>query len=331
MTHRFELADATKLPLADNSVDMVFTSPPYADARTYGIGAQRGAAEWVEWMLTVIKEATRVCRGLVLVNCAGVTRDRTYWPCCEGLMWEWFKGGYGSLWRPAYWHRVGIPGSGGKQWLRSDIEYVIPFKRDTEWLAWCDNTANGHPPKWAPGGEMSHRLGSGTRVNQRGHSGRESQRMANSELVQKHATKLPTRSKAEKILLGGKPHTKRDSDCQLNGEAMRDQVYLPPAKANPGNLIKGIKVGGGLMGHAMTHENEAPFPIKLPEYFIRSHCPPGGTVLDMFCGSGSTAHAAENLGRNSIGFDIRESQIELSNRRMADVMSKTGLFNKVVA
>ena len=25
-------------------------------------------------------------------------------------------------------------------------------------LPWSDNTACGHPPKWAPGGEMSHRL-----------------------------------------------------------------------------------------------------------------------------------------------------------------------------
>jgi DNA modification methylase len=43
-------ADATALPLADASVDLVFTSPPYVDARTYGIGAQRDCVEWIDWM-----------------------------------------------------------------------------------------------------------------------------------------------------------------------------------------------------------------------------------------------------------------------------------------
>src|SRR6185312_10038284 len=111
--------DATRIALADNSVDLIIGSPPYCDARTYGIGAQRDARAWVAWMLDVTAEAVRVSRGLVLWVCAGVTRDHCYWPACEGLSWEWFKRG-GQMWRPCIWHRVGIPGSGGKKWLRSD-------------------------------------------------------------------------------------------------------------------------------------------------------------------------------------------------------------------
>ena len=45
------LADAAALPLPDRSVDLVFGSPPYCDARTYGIKAQRGCLEWVEWLM----------------------------------------------------------------------------------------------------------------------------------------------------------------------------------------------------------------------------------------------------------------------------------------
>src|SRR5262249_50384733 len=160
----------------DGSVDLVFGSPPYCDARTYGIGAQRDCAEWVAWMLDVTAEALRVARNCVVWIAAGVTRDRTYWPACEGLMWEWWRqnvrsgvwqdgielpGTAGSAYRPCYWHRVGIAGSGGDQWFRSDVEYAMCFKRLGK-LAWSDNTAKGHPPKWAPGGEMSHRLTDGT-------------------------------------------------------------------------------------------------------------------------------------------------------------------------
>lgn len=46
---------ADEIPLVDKSIDLVFTSPPYASQRTYGINAQRGASEWVEWMLTFPK------------------------------------------------------------------------------------------------------------------------------------------------------------------------------------------------------------------------------------------------------------------------------------
>ena len=149
-------ADAAQLPLPDKSVDLVFGSPPYLDARTYGDAAlhSRDIGEWVSWMLTVTKEAVRVSRGLVLWVVAGVTRDWCYQAGPEGLLYEWVKQG-GIAWRPAYWRRVGIPGSGGQQWLRADVEYVLAFTADRGLIPFADNTANGHPPKYALGGEMS--------------------------------------------------------------------------------------------------------------------------------------------------------------------------------
>jgi hypothetical protein len=340
-------SDATRIPLADGSVDLVFSSPPYTDARTYGIGAQRKCSEWVEWMLTVVEEMTRVCSGLVLVNCAGVTRERNYWPACEGLMWEWWRRG-GNLWRPAYWHRVGIPGSGGTQWLRADIEYVIPFKRDREWLPWSDNTANGHPPKWAPGGEMSYRLSSGARVNQWGRVGGPGGMGAKNADGSLKTTTRPSHkltSLAGAVWGGGGTSFGRTADGKkiapskgkpfqpgVNGGHRADGAAKPryfngksrlqrgngaslPVLANPGNLIKGIKVGGGMLGSKLAHENEAPFPQKLAEWFIRGWCKPGGIVLDPFSGSGTTVAAAFALGRRGIGMDLRWSQCELGRRR----------------
>jgi hypothetical protein len=121
-------------------------------------------------------------------------------------------------------------------------------------------------------------------------------------------------STREKLALGGKPHTKRDAASQTNGEAMRDQVYLPPVKANPGNLVK-IIVGGGTIGSKLAHENEAPFPEKLAEWFIKSLCPESGRVFDPFSGSGTTACVAVRLGRIGFGSDLRMSQCELGTRR----------------
>jgi SAM-dependent methyltransferase len=103
------------------------------------------------------------------------------------------------------------------------------------------------------------------------------------------------------------------------GDTIQEDAYLPPVLANPGNLIKGIKVGGGMMGHPLAHENEAPYPQKLADWFIASHCPPGGIVLDPFCGSGTTVAAAVALGRQGIGLDLRLSQCDLARRRCTEI------------
>lgn len=340
MSHGFIQADATRLPFADGTFDLVFTSPPYCDARTYGIGAQRHCVEWVDWMLGVVTELTRVCRGLVLVNCAGVTRKRVYQPAPEGLAWEWYRRG-GNLWRPAYWHRIGIPGSGGKHWLRADIEYVLCFKRDAEWPEWSDNTACGHTPKWAPGGEMAHRLSNGTRVNQwgpvggpRGGGGRRTDGTSKpSKLKANAGNGYPSHQINQwghSFATGGTggsidavtctaPRPIHQRQVVTNPNKARNSIastfYSEPVKANPGNLVKVI-VGGGVMGHPLAHENEAPFPEKLAEFFIKSFCKPGGLVLDPFSGSGTTVATAARLGRRGIGCDLRMSQCELGRRRL---------------
>jgi len=283
-----------------SGISLVFGSPPYTDARSYGIGAQRKCEEWVDWMLAVSLACQQCTEGPVVWVIGSVTRKRNYWPGPEGLMWKWWKrGGECELYRPCAFHRVGIPGSGGKDWFRSDWEYVVCLKRPGA-LPWADNTAAGNPPRWAPGGEMSYRLTDGQR---------------------KKAFRPSYRQ-----------HTKRRAD----GE-MEVQGYRAPTKANPGNLLTGVayledcqaaldqyergtvrsgKVGGGLMGDKLAHENEAPFPEWLAEVFVTSFCPPDGIVLDPFVGSGSTLAVARNWGRKGIGIDVRQSQCELTARRL---------------
>lgn len=271
-------ADAARLPLPDASVDMVFGSPPYCDARLYledgvNLGISLDAPEWVEWMLQVTAEALRVSRGVVLWVCAGVTRDRNYWPACEGLLWEGWKRGW-LCECPCYWHRSGIPGSGGDQWFRKDVEYVLAFKSVAK-LPYADNTACGHPPKCGPGGPMSNRTKNGERVRAFG------------------------------VL------TRRNRDGSRDSS---DRFRPIPDLSNPGNFIS--TGNGARIGHAAAHANEAPFPEALAEFFVKSFCPPGGTCLDPFSGSGTTVSVCERLGRVGVGFDLRMSQCRLAQRRI---------------
>jgi hypothetical protein len=304
-----------------DSVDLVFGSPPYMDARTYGIDAVRGCQEWVDWMLNVTTAAVRVSKGLVLWVVAGVQRELCYWPGCEGLAWEWWKRG-NQLWRPCVWWKVdedeggsGIPGSGGKQWLRNDWEYVLAFKKEG-WLPWADPLVMGHEPVVDQvGGAMSNRTADGKRSNE-------------------------TRCAKGTREWGGKPGpTRRNNGEYKHVERMdvtpgknadgtlKENVSRPmPKIANPGNcIVVKARVGGGHMGSTLCHANEAPFPEDLANFFVQSFCPPDGTVLDCFSGSGTTAAVAVRNGRNFTGCDLRESQVALGLKRVASE-TPLGLF-----
>lgn len=72
------------------------------------------------------------------------------------------------------------------------------------------------------------------------------------------------------------------------------------------------------MGSGLAHENEAPFPESLVEPFVLCYCPPDGIVLDPFSGSGTTAATAIKNNRHFYAIDIRESQCELTRRRVEE-------------
>jgi site-specific DNA-methyltransferase (adenine-specific) len=97
------------------------------------------------------------------------------------------------------------------------------------------------------------------------------------------------------------------------GERRLGNEYPTGKLARPRDVIQ-APVGGGMMGHKLRSQNEAPFPESLVEKIIPAFIGPEKTVLDPFCGSGTTLHVAHRLGASSIGIDIRQSQIELTKQ-----------------
>lgn len=59
-------------------------------------------------------------------------------------------------------------------------------------------------------------------------------------------------------------------------------------------------------------------PIGLLSYFILNRTDPGDLILDPFAGASSSLIAANNLNRNSIGFELDETFYNLSLKRMSD-------------
>jgi len=57
-------------------------------------------------------------------------------------------------------------------------------------------------------------------------------------------------------------------------------------------------------------------PITLMRWLVRLVAPDGGTVLDPFCGSGSTLIAALREGRSAVGIELNEQYAEIAAKRL---------------
>lgn len=265
----------------DDSVDMIFTSPPYESRRKYDeLGFNLRGEEWVRWALERYIECDRVCKGLVVWVVEGMTQ-KFEWSATPALLMADLKRVGIKLRKPPIYKRSGIPGSGGPDWLRNCYEFCIASSKGR--LPWSDNKVCGHKPKYPPGGKLSYRDENGTRRHLiRGTSGYKD----------------------------GDAVDHRASEGNLLDRAVTEI-------ANPGNVFETCS-GGGHLGHDLAHENEAPYPESLVTPFIRSFCPPGGVVVDIFGGSGTVAAVARKWNRGFVNIDIRESQYHLAQKRVSD-------------
>jgi len=65
---------------------------------------------------------------------------------------------------------------------------------------------------------------------------------------------------------------------------------------------------------ASTRNHPAPFPLELASRLVRMFSFQDDTVLDPFCGTGTTMVASLRYGRNSIGIDIDPEYCRMAAR-----------------
>ena len=78
---------------------------------------------------------------------------------------------------------------------------------------------------------------------------------------------------------------------------------------------------------ASTKHHPAPFPLELARRLVRMFSFVGDTVLDPFCGTGTTMVAAMQAGRNSIGVEIDPEYCRMTARYLK--AENSGLFSEV--
>ena len=66
-------------------------------------------------------------------------------------------------------------------------------------------------------------------------------------------------------------------------------------------------------------DHPAPFPLSLPSYFVDALTDEGDLVCDFFMGRGTTAQAAQNVGRHFFGCDINPEYVVMAEKRLSTV------------
>ena len=75
-----------------------------------------------------------------------------------------------------------------------------------------------------------------------------------------------------------------------------------------------------------NNSHESQFPIELPRRMIRLLTEPDDLVLDCFVGSGTTALAAIQEGRQFMGFDINPDSVRLAESRIEQTLATTRML-----
>ena len=73
-----------------------------------------------------------------------------------------------------------------------------------------------------------------------------------------------------------------------------------------------------IKGESTRNGHPAPYPASLAERLIKMFSFAGDTILDPFCGTGSTAVAAMNCGRNSVSVEIEAKYLAMAHHRLRE-------------
>ena len=244
--------------LEDNSIDLIITSPPYADqrARTYG---GIGPEDYGQWFKPRSQELLRVLRptGTFIFNIKEkVVAGERHTYVLE-LIQEMRRQGW--LWTEEFiWHKKNCHPGKWPNRFRDAWERLLQFNKTRKFNMYQEEVM-------VPVGDW-----------------------AKSRL--KNLSETDKRRDDSKVGSGfGK---------NVSNWVGRDRVY-------PTNVLH-------LASQCNNKQHSAVFPRELPEWFIKLFTQPGDWVLDPFVGSGTTCMVAKELGRNSIGIEVKEDYCQLA-------------------
>lgn len=304
--------------LADASVQLVVTSPPYNVGKAYATHDDNLPLDaYLAYLNEVWRECYRVLvpGGRLCINVANTDR-KPYLPLNalitaellrlardEGQHWQmrgeiiWDKGssvGISTAW--------GSFASSSDPVLRDVHEYIMIFSKEQFRLPTGGKTG-------ISGGEFVDWTRSIWRP--------EEVNSPQSAVTSEKKAEADSRSLAElQRKLAGKLREaqKRGKDDSWTAESLARAAWQYFSQS--GNEVWWMTTESGIA-------HPAPFPVELPRRLIKLYTQPGDIVLDPFMGAGATAVAAVQTGRHYIGYDVSEAYCALAQARIKKVEKET--------
>jgi site-specific DNA-methyltransferase (cytosine-N4-specific) len=297
--------------LPAGSADCIVTSPPYWGKRDYGVAGQYGhepdPAAYVATLRAVFSEARRVLAddGTCWLNlgdsysvgggCATglhaylgqhLTTHRVAGLSAKNLL--------GLPWRVAFalqddgwilrnaivWHKPNAMPESVRDRLNCRHELIFLLVRQASYWFDLDPIRIPHQRAAPPGPASTRPPGRPTRSTRPPKYGT-------------HAREITTRSRYSASL------------------QRRSHRARHPKGRNPGDVW-------AIPTRPYKGPHFAAYPIDLPLRCIAAGCKPGGTVLDMFAGTGTTGLAAIQLGRRFSGIELSPAFAALAAERLAE-------------
>lgn len=276
--------------LPNDSVDLVITSPPYADIVNYGKNISiKKPNEYCDWFLPIFNEIYRVLKpsGSFILNindnCSNGYRN----PFIYELIYRSQKETKLKFYDTYFWHKMnGIP-NGSLKRFRNTTEFIFHFVKDQKHLKfYMDRVLR------APAEAYTSRMKYPWSV--KGHG------------VIKDG--MRTDKKTIKIRYTNKSV---DEDGQSNDKFVEREA---PILVRPDNVVR-FHTAGHARDNTIKHP--APFYKDLPAYYINLLTDEGDTILDIFGGIMTTGLACKEIGnRNFIGMELNEKYAEFGRKRI---------------
>ena len=285
--------------LEDSSVQCVVTSPPYYGLRDYGvdgqIGLEQSPEEYVAKMVDVFREVRRVLRddGTVWLNIGD-----SYAGSCNGAGDKREHAGLGHKISERYnGQKPGTP-AGYKPKDLIGIPWRVAFALQADgW--WLRSDIIWHKPNPMP-----------ESVRDRPTKAHEYMFLL-SKSARYYYDADAVREDAQEFRHAGKMHPKvwHTDGCPISGG------IVSPTEATPQNG-RNCRTVWTIPTQSYSGAHFATYPERLVEPCIKAGSKEGDTVLDPFCGSGTTGQVAVRLGRDFIGIELNPEYIWLAMKRI---------------
>ena len=250
--------------LPDNTIDLVVTSPPYADTKSYGKKINvLHPDKYVDWIIPLFVEMNRVIKptGSIIFNIDDKCHKKLRHTFVFDMISRLSKETNVKLYDYYIWGKKSSIPNGNKKRLNHITEWIFHFVKDQDQVKWnMDDVREPYAKSTA---------------------GRYSRANPHEYITDKDGIKINGRL--------------RKREMNENGKIPTNVFYFNTNAVTRGNW------------------HPAPFNKEIPTWFIKALTDEGDVILDPFMGSGTTAKASNDLGREWIGFDLNEEYVKRAN------------------